>query len=106
MTEPSTGMKGALIFTCIGLCFLVLLFAPATFFPRNDSIDIHVFDSYVITTYGSLIGFICLTLATCFSLGGVIGSFFKSRNYWLMFLIIFSLDVYFIMQYKFWNFFS
>src|SRR6476661_6308016 len=89
-------MKGAKIALFIGVTFLVLLYFAVKIKVWKHTIIIHIHDTYFICTKVSLIIFVLLFLISFFSIGGIIGSLFRSKLFWILGIIFLSIDVYYI----------
>ena len=92
-------MKGALIALFIGLAILVIFFSGVKKYRSKGTIDIHVYDTYLVLDYAFIIIFILLFLGTFFSIGGIIGSYFKSKLFWILSILFLSIDTYYILKY-------
>lgn len=92
-------MKGALIALFIGLALLVLLYFRTTIYSSKGTIDIHLHDTYFVLSNASVIIFILLFLGTFLSVGGIIGSFFKSKLFWVLAVLFLSIDTYYIVTF-------
>lgn len=97
-------MKGALIGLFFGLTLLVLLYFKLTPYRSNSSFDIHFHDTYFVLDYVSAIGFAFILLGTFFSIGGIIGTRFKSKLFWILTVIFLSINIYYgVSFYKAFN---
>lgn len=97
-------MKGALIALLIGIVILILLYSRMQIFSRQGTIDIHLHDTYFVLSYASVIVFMLLFLGTFFSIGGVIGTMFKSKLFLILAVLFTSVDTYYIVTlYKAFN---
>lgn len=92
-------MKGAFIALFIGLALLVLLYSKLKIDKSEGTIDIHLYDTYYVVSYAVAITFALLFLATCFSVGGLIASVFKSRIFWILTVLLLSIDAYYIVSF-------
>jgi hypothetical protein len=92
-------MKGALIALSLGIILLVLLFSDLQICRSHGTIDIHVHDTTFVTTYTFVIGFVLLFLATFFAVGGLIGTFFKSKAFWILAFVLLSIDTCYILTF-------
>lgn len=89
-------MKGAWIAFFIALSLLFLLCVTAKIYNTSGTIDLQLHDSYFILSYATVIIFILLFLGTFFSIGGIIGTRFKSIVFWVLLLVFLSIDIYYI----------
>ncbi len=97
-------MKGALIALLIGLTLLVAVYFKLRIYKSNASFDIHLHDTYFVLSYAMAAVFTLLILGTFFSIGGVIGTHFKSKLFWTLTVIFLSVDTYYTaMFYKAFN---
>lgn len=90
-------LKGALIALFVAILFLLFLFLNLDINKGISSIDIHihVHDTYFIFSYSYLIFLLVLFLGTFFCVGGLVGSRFKSKLFWALFLLFTLTDIYF-----------
>jgi len=92
MEYLSTCMKTGLFFAVTGALSLVLLFfllrGWMQFTP--STVDLHLFDTYLVITYVHFILFIVLVLGTFFSLGRTVATRFNNK-YFLGLLLVFAL---------------
>jgi phosphoglycerol transferase MdoB-like AlkP superfamily enzyme len=97
-------MKGAVVALFIGFALLVVLYFKINVNSSKATVDIYLHDTFFVLSYASVILFILLFLGTFFSIGGVIGSLFKSRLFWILTILFLSVDIYyFVMFYKAFN---
>jgi hypothetical protein len=97
-------MKGALIGLFIGLTLLVFLYLKLAPYRSSSSFDIHVHDTYFVLNYLSAIGFCLIILGTFFAIGGIIGTQFKGKLFWILALLFLSIDIYYgVSFYKAFN---
>lgn len=97
-------MKGALIGLFIALALLVLLYFRMNVYSSKGTIDVHVHDTYFVLSYASVIVFVLLFVGTFLAVGGMIGSFFRSKLFWVLTVLFLSIDVYCIITiYKSFN---
>ena len=89
-------MKGALIGFFIGLTLLIFFYFKTDIYKSKGTIDIHFHDTYFVLNYLSVIVFAILFLGTFFSVGGIIGNYFKSRLFWVLAVLFLSIDFYYI----------
>jgi hypothetical protein len=85
-------MKVAIIFLVIGIALLCLFLYSTIVHSNSKSIDLHLFDTYFIIDKLNFIIGVVLFLLTLFSLGGVIGTGFRSKAFLLTFFIAFVLN--------------
>src|SRR5215208_1610272 len=97
-------MKGALVALFIGIVLLVLLCFKMDIYRSKETIDIHLHDTYFVLSYSSVAVFVLLFLGTFFSVGGIIGSRFKGKLFWVLVVLFLSIDTYYIVTfYKAFN---
>ena len=89
-------MKGALVGLFVGIVLLILLYFKIDVYRSKGTIDIHLHDTYFVLSYSSVAIFILLFLGTFFSIGGMIGSIFKSKLFWILTILVLSIDAYYI----------
>ncbi len=78
-------MKTAIFFLLVGLGILAFLYY--SFDIRfTGTLDIHYKDTYLIIDYSHVIWVVSLFLATMFSVGGLLGSGFRSKIFLLLFI--------------------
>ena len=92
-------MKGAWTALFIGVALLTLLYLKIDIYRSKGTIDIHLHDTYFVFSYASVMVFVLLLLGTFFSVGGIIGSCFKSKSFWILALLFLSVDTYYILTY-------
>jgi|GEM_PF-1591956 len=97
-------MKGALISLSVGVVLLVIIYFKLSVYRGKGSFDIHFHDTYFVLSYFSVIVFSLLLLGTFFSIGGVIGTHFKSKLFWILTILFLSIDTYYVVAfYKAFN---
>ncbi len=97
-------MKAALISLFFGFVLLVLLFLKMDVYKSKGTIDVHLHDTYFVLSYASVMVFVLLFLGTFFSVGGIIGTYFKSKLFWILCVLCLSIDTYYFMKfYKAFN---
>jgi hypothetical protein len=92
-------MKGAFIALIIGIVLLVLLYLKVEMRSSNGTIDIHLHDTYFVLSHTSVFIFLLLFLGTFFALGGVIGSHFRSKVFWVLVVLSLSIDTYYVVSF-------
>lgn len=92
-------MKGAFIALTIGTLILVLLFLQIDIYKSNSGIDVHLHDTYFIFNYVTVIVFLFLFLGTCFAIGGMVYSYFKSKMFLILMLLFVAIDTYYVFQF-------
>jgi hypothetical protein len=92
-------MKGAWIAFFIALGLLILSCFVGKIHNTSGTIDIQLNNTYLVLSYTSVIVFVFLFLGTFFSVGGIIGSHFKSYLFWVLLLLFFSIDIYYIVTF-------
>jgi hypothetical protein len=97
-------MKGALIALFIGITLLILLYVKMDIYKSKGTIYIHLHDTYFVLSYATVILFVLLLLGTFFSVGGIVGSHFKNKLFWILMVFFLSVDTYYIVTfYKLFN---
>ena len=89
-------MKGALIALLIGITLLALLYFTVDIYGGKGRIDIHLHGTYFVFNYFSLLKFIFIVLGTFFSIGGMVGTYFKSKLFLVLAVLFISIDIYYI----------
>ena len=92
-------MKGALIALFIGFTMLVLLSFGMNLRSSNGTFDIHVHDTFFVLSYAGGVVFSLLVLGTFFSVGGMLGTFFRDRFFLISALVFLSVDTYYIVYF-------
>jgi heme/copper-type cytochrome/quinol oxidase subunit 1 len=87
-------MKTALAFLLISILVLLFLWSKTDIFFGRSTVDIHVHDTYFVIDRLQFILFIVLILGTLSSLGGVIGTRFRSKVFLIAFLSFLAADAY------------
>lgn len=92
-------MKGALIGLFIGIVLLVLQFYKNVLNIDKETIDVHIRDTYFVLSFTTVMIFLFLFLGTFFSVGGLIGSHFRSNVFWVLAVLFLLVDTYYIMNF-------
>jgi len=99
MKSQPTIMKGAFIALVIGIVLLLLLYFGLDIYSRKNMVNIHLHDTYFVLNYASVFLFLLLFLGTFFTIGGIIGSQFKSKLFWILALFFITIDTYYFLTY-------
>jgi uncharacterized membrane protein (UPF0136 family) len=83
-------MKGAFIAFVIGLVLLLAIYFKLRVYRSKSSFDIHIRDTFYVIQYSHAVVAALLVLGFFFSIGGVIGTYFKSKLF-LVLATLFSL---------------
>jgi heme/copper-type cytochrome/quinol oxidase subunit 1 len=98
MGRLSRGLRTALIFLLAGILMFLYFGWRLDVFFSETSVDIHIRDTYfVVANYHMAIA-VLLVLTLFFSLGGMIGSRFKTWLYIILFLIATSFIIYIVVS--------
>jgi hypothetical protein len=89
-------MKGALIALFSGIALLVIIYFRLTIYRGKTSFDIQFHDTYFILDYGFSILLAFIFLGTFFSVGGIIGTRFRSKLFWILSVLFLAIDAYFV----------
>lgn len=89
-------MKGAFIALMIALAILILFLVASKIYSTQGTVDIQFHDTYFVLSHASVLVFILLFLGTLFSIGGIIGTHFKSTVFWVLLVAFICVDIYFI----------
>jgi len=92
----NVAMKGAVIALLIALALLILLCFTSKVYSTSGTLDFQLHDTTFVLSYSTVIIFILLFLGTFFSIGGIIGTHFKNTLFWVLLIVFFSIDIYFI----------
>lgn len=87
-------MKGAFIALCFSILLLILLYYNQNLAFGKSIIDIHFHDTYFVISDLYFFLFLFLFMGTSFTIGGVIGSSFKSKVFWLLLILFLAADIY------------
>lgn len=71
----------------IGIALLIFVYFKTAVYATKESLDFHLHDTYFVLSYPFAIGFVVLFLGIFFSVGGIIGSRFKGKLFWMMLLL-------------------
>jgi hypothetical protein len=85
MALLTKGLRTALLFLLAGILMLFYFYWRWDVFVGYGSVDIHVYDTYLVMTYFHVAIVILLVLTLFFSLGGMIGSRFRNWFYIILF---------------------
>jgi len=91
-------MKTALISLLIGIGFLILIYLVLGVGMDKSSVDIHLYDTFYVLDYRFVFVFLLLYLGTFFSIGGLLGTKFKSKLFWVLMVLFLLIDVYFVIS--------
>lgn len=92
-------MKTALLFSGITLLLLIALFYYCSAVFRDNYIDLHISDTFIVLEYFVFVLGAVLILGTSFSLGGVLGTAFQKRSFLLLFLFFLLADAFVAWRY-------
>ncbi|RYY65556.1 MAG: hypothetical protein EOO12_06710 [Chitinophagaceae bacterium] len=81
-------MKTALFFVFLFVLLLAALSWRGYLAFTPNSVDVRVEDTYVMLERSTFAVLVLLLSATCFSLGGLLGTGFRSRMFWIAFLLV------------------
>jgi hypothetical protein len=90
-------MKGALIGLCIAIALLVILLLDLKIHRSHGTIDIHFYDTTLVTSYTFVVVFVLLFSGSFFAIGGIIATFFKSKGFWILAVLFVVIDTYYIL---------
>ena|SRR4028119_1969449 len=97
-------MKSALVSLLIGMGMLLTLYSYWEIYRTRSTFEVHFHDTYYVLSHGSLIVFVLLFLGTFFSMGGLVGTRFKSKLFGILTLISISVGAYYVVSfYKAYN---
>ena len=95
-------MKTALIALFLGVLSLILIYSVLNVHITKSSVDIHLYDTYYVLDYRYVFAFLLLYLGTLFSIGGLFGTQFKNKSFWILIVLFLLADAfYFLTIYKF-----
>jgi hypothetical protein len=92
-------MKGAWIALLIALGLLIFLGFTSKVYNTSGTLDIQLHDTFFVLSYTTVIIFIILFLGTFFSIGGIIGTHFKSNLFWVLIILFLSIDIYLLVPF-------
>jgi hypothetical protein len=92
-------MKGALIAFFIGIATLFFLYTSIDVYRSKETINIHWHDTYFVLSYTAVVVFVLLFLGTFFSIGGLVGSYFRSKLFWVLAVSFLAVDTYYIVTF-------
>jgi len=93
-------MKGALIALFLGIALLVMIYFKLVVYRSKTSFDIHFHDTYFVLDYASAIVLAIILLGTFFSIGGIIGTHFKSKLFWILTVLFISINTYYVVSFN------
>ncbi|RYY41259.1 MAG: hypothetical protein EOO08_02980 [Chitinophagaceae bacterium] len=79
-------MKTALAFLALAIGFLIFIGIAGAFVITAKTVDVHVYDTYLVIDRFSALLLGGLFLLTLFALGGLIGHGLRSGFFWILFL--------------------
>lgn len=85
-------MKTAFVFLISGLLLAALAFYRSGIWFRSDSVTLHFSDTYLVVSYLPFACVIALFALNLFSVGGVLGTGFRSKGFLLVLLLALLLD--------------
>ncbi|HEX2606938.1 MAG TPA: hypothetical protein VHK91_06145 [Flavisolibacter sp.] len=91
-------MKGALTFLFLGMAFLAFIYFQGDVRASGTTIDLHIRDAYIVIERSAAILISTLFLGSLFSFGGLLGSFFRSKVFWILTLLFLAGDAYYLYQ--------
>jgi hypothetical protein len=92
-------MKGAFIGLFIGFALLVFSFLILNTYRSNTSFTIHYQDTYFVLEYGTAVVFALVLLGMFFSIGGLIGTYFKGKLFWTIAIICLAISTYYAISF-------
>ena len=92
-------MKGALIALFIGIVLLVAVYFKLSIYRSKSSFDIHLHDAFYVLDYTSAIILGFMMLGTFFSVGGIIGTHFKSKLFVVLVMLFLSIDTFYVVSF-------
>ena len=92
----SAAIKGAYTALLLAIAVLLLFYLNMDIYTTKTTLDIHVQDTFFILSYTAVAFILFLLLGTFFVLGGLIGSRFESKLFWVLVLLFAIMDLYFV----------
>ena len=89
-------MRTALIFLAVGILLLLVLYSLVDVWFMPSSVDIHVHDTYFVIANIHVVPLMAIFLGNFFILGGVIGTRFRNKFFFIGLAILILADAYIV----------